>query len=836
MVATGEVRLLRCGGSRLNYRRAVFSAPSKYLMCVSGDFVKVYSTATEECVHLLQGHSNVVTGIQLNPRNHLQLYSCSLDGSIKLWDFTDGILIKTFLVGCKLLALYTSATAQDSVFAIIPKNNNEASGTFQLVSVKLPKTTEQEAEAKELSVILEDISQLPKRTAFGKDGEFVASVKGLHLSVYFFKKKEVCRFPMSATCKKGTNNTFTCVACHPREDCIATGHKDGRIRLWRNFSHKREYTYSSLHWHSDEVMDLAFSAEGTCLLSGGVESVLVQWRYGSESKREFLPRLGATIEYISASPDGALYCTSHTDNKVTIIKVNLTVSAVIQGLVKGKEVKTGLIVDPRTKALVLNGKPGHLQFYSLHSDKQLYNLDIIQREYIHQSGLKQVELVKASFSAAGDWLATVEEGQEKGTELELQLKLWSYDEKIQSFVLNTNINMPHEDQITSLCFQDIDASENATPTLVTASKDGRFKVWLLRDDSDIYRQSTGWSCEFVGSYHSYQATNCCFSEDGSLLAVSFQETITIWESDTWDLKCTFCQPPGKIRGLCFGRLSCSKYLLATTDNGFLCCWNLLTSELEWSTSLNIIILQPDPLSENIAAISWLSEDSDLFVFKPNEPRPFYVQKNVCRGKVQWAVFVPRDVPDSLSSERHQWLNRSQLYFLTETQDLMTFSTQTPEERLKSLSKQLAVEESLPVTPFYVLLGKHRQQQKEVLDADLGKASAHSLPAAGSLTIKELLHTPAHVLPPAASLCSIFINSLLIPKENKSIEEVPDEVKMMSDDDEERDSEEEVDSAGMNQETTNLSYALDEISPKLSKSQEKELRRIRKTDYSWVLAL
>lgn len=32
------------------------------------------------------------------------------------------------------------------------------------------------------------------------------------------------------------------------------------------------------------------------------------------------------------------------------------------------------MVDPKTKALVLNGKPGHLQFYSLQGDKQLYNV------------------------------------------------------------------------------------------------------------------------------------------------------------------------------------------------------------------------------------------------------------------------------------------------------------------------------------------------------------------------------------------------------------------------------------------------------------------------------
>lgn len=56
-----------------------------------------------------------------------------------------------------------------------------------------------------------------------------------------------------------------------------------------------------------------------------------------------------------------------------------------------------------------------------------------------------------------------------------------------------------------------------------------------------------WSCDFVGSYHSLRPTNCCFSADGSLLAVSFGEVVTVWSVDTWGLLTTMCQPPGAIR-------------------------------------------------------------------------------------------------------------------------------------------------------------------------------------------------------------------------------------------------------------------------------------------------
>lgn len=58
-------------------------------------------------------------------------------------------------------------------------------------------------------------------------------------------------------------------------------------------------------------------------------------------------------------------------------------------------------------------------------------LDIIQQEYINDYGLIQIELTKAAFDCYGNWLATVEQRQEKETELELQMKLWMYNKKTQ---------------------------------------------------------------------------------------------------------------------------------------------------------------------------------------------------------------------------------------------------------------------------------------------------------------------------------------------------------------------------------------------------------------------
>ncbi|XP_040213066.1 WD repeat-containing protein 75 [Rana temporaria] len=828
-----EVRVVRCGGSRINNRRAVFSADAKFLICVSGDFIKVFSTSTQECIHVLHGHTALVTGIELNPKNHLQLYSCSLDGTIKLWDFMDGILIKNYLIDVKLFGFYTKIK-EDHVYTIVLKNNSEASDAFQLVSIKLPKSAEHECEAKEMSVIFEDISKSPKCTAVGREGEYVATVKGLSLLVYFNNKK-CFRFSLSSGSKKGGNNIFTVVKCHPNEDCIATGHKDGKIRLWRNFNHNQEYTYSTLHWHHDAVADLAFSVHGTVLFSGGVESVLVQWSFNLEQKKEFLPRLGAAIEHISTSPDGSLHCTSHKDNKITIIDVGLKATGIIQGLVKATDVKTGLICDPRSKALVLNGKPGHLQFYSLHDDKQLFNLDIVQQEFVHQSGLQYMDLVKAAFSNKGEWLATVEELQGNTDTLDVQMKLWEFNVRLQSFVLNTTISMPHEDRITSLVFQNKGDSEEGHPALVTTGNDGLFKVWVLRDNSDIYKQSTVWSCDFVGSYHRNKALGCCFSEDGSLFAVGFEEVITIWETSTWDLQHTFCQPPGKIRSVCFGRFNCSKYLVASTDSGFINCWDLLTCSLAWRAQIDATVLQPDVLSENIAAFSFASGGSNLFIFSPMDPMPLYVQENVCQDSVQCSVFVPRIVPASVSLVKHSWLVRSQLYFLTESQDLLTFSTKSPEESMEPIIKQMVSEESLPYTPFYTLFGKKQQQKPD--NPTWGSVDSEKTHPAGHTTqtaaVKELLlHTPAHVLPPPSVLCKMFVNSLLIAKQNICPEPFSEEV-------ESEIADADTDSVEDLQEKEGQDSVPSIIPTKyaqLSKAQEKELKRIRKTDFSWVSVL
>ncbi|KAF6738738.1 WD repeat-containing protein 75 [Oryzias melastigma] len=836
MVEHGDVRVVHKGGSKINFREPALSIDSRFLLCASGECVKVFSTSTEECLHELQGHTDLVTGVLLRPSNHLQAYSCSLDGTVRLWDFTDGILIRTYVIGYPIHGIYASAKHEGVIFIITPMHTDTNSELFQLVAVHLPQSGEQLVEARELSAVLSNVSSNPAATAFGREGQYIVSAKPLELEVYFFKKQKSYSFYLKKDNQKGGKNTFTCITCHPTEDCIASGHEDGKIRLWRNFNHKKEYTYSTLHWHHSAVSSLRFTPEGTNLLSGGVESVLVQWRYNQESQRDFLPRLGGAITHISVSPDGALFCTSHSDNKITIIQSCVKVSAVIQGLVKGDGIRTDLMIDPRSKALVLNGKPGHLQFYSLQRDKLLFNLDIVQQEYIHESGLQQFEVVMAAFDAGGSWLATVEERKQKDAELELSLKLWAFDDRRQSFVLNTTISAPHEAQITALCFPHV--SDGQTTMLVSTSRDGHFKAWQLAAPAHTEAdKGLSWSCDFVGAYHSLVPERCCFSADSSLLAVSFQEVVTVWTPASWELLTTLSQPPGAIRDLCFGRLSCSKYLLAATTSKLLCCWNLLTCSLEWVTSMDVSLLRADPLSENMAAFCFEAGSTDLFVFKPCEPRPLFSHKALCSGRVTHAVFAPREVMLESCDESSQWLNSSQLFFLSPSMDLLTFITKAEEDRLMASNKQLVVSDDVAMTPFHLLLGKHQKQQQDNPQQESSQSVEPIPQPSSSAGINELLQMPAHVLPSASFLCSMFVQSLLISVKDPSASEQNKEEEEMESEKEEEDSDGEMESRISRPEHM-PSGGQESVcaAPTMTKEEARKLRRLKKLDHSWMKGL
>mmetsp|Transcript_11653 Transcript_11653/g.14492 ORF Transcript_11653/g.14492 Transcript_11653/m.14492 type:complete len:91 (+) Transcript_11653:539-811(+) len=81
---------------------------------------------------------------------------------------------------------------------------------------------------------------------------------------------------------------------------MAIGMSSGAIQLWRYSIPFNQQIRESYRWHSDDCLAIKFSVDGTFLLTGGYECVLVLWQLQS-SRKQFLPGLGAAITNIDVS-------------------------------------------------------------------------------------------------------------------------------------------------------------------------------------------------------------------------------------------------------------------------------------------------------------------------------------------------------------------------------------------------------------------------------------------------------------------------------------------------------------------------------------------------------
>ena len=66
--------------------------------------------------------------------------------------------------------------------------------------------------------------------------------------------------------------------------------------------------------------NLLFYIEGSNMLSGGEEGVLVRWQWKTH-QQQFLPRLGAGINHIAVSPDDSLAAISQKENSKFLKKL-----------------------------------------------------------------------------------------------------------------------------------------------------------------------------------------------------------------------------------------------------------------------------------------------------------------------------------------------------------------------------------------------------------------------------------------------------------------------------------------------------------------------------------
>ncbi|XP_049810920.1 WD repeat-containing protein 75 [Schistocerca nitens] len=764
-----ELIVSRKGGGSVIDRQPVFSKDGRILFVVWGPVIRSYSIQTGELIDSYEGLKSRAVGVVLNPDNSDHIVACSQTGELIEWNWRTAEQKRKLQLDLNyknnkpklIVNFYVARTIERKIKVFLvwgyEKEKNAIVDIFNFTTGKISKTNFGQCR----------VDSHSHSTAIGgsNTGICIAGIKQNELFVISSEDGHQMRQFL------GGQRWFTCVACHPTEACVATGDNSGRLLIWRGFNPGSKPVYGVYHWHTLPVRDVRFSSAGTYVYTGGGEGVLVKWSLDASQQRSFLPRLPASIAHISLSSDNRCIGISTDDNAIQIIDPQFKHLSVVQHFTWGvRPVATApgrpgplfparLTRDPRTQSLVLNGRTGHIQFFSVHSKTLLYNLDVTGQNYLTQERgevIVNTEVIKVAFSSAGDWLATVEQRDDNEISPELRLKFWIYDSTKQTYSLNTAIELPHKSTVYALEFQPSAISNRLLA--VTTGDDQKFRIWGLTENSSLYSKGVTWICESVGFYQNLPVGAVSFSTDSSLLAVAFGCCVTVWIPETNELQCSLTHTTNDktISQVNFGQQDCVHLIVSASPCGIY-VWNVITLSLMWMVPFKLSILAADPKSNLMAAVS---AENELVIFRPNCPQPMFRKPALVDSEIVAAAFVPHT---SYHTSLVSWQQTSQLYFLDSNQELLVLEEEVANKYIDSVALETVPSSlKLPQTPFSALIAE--QTKSSVLDP---LAETHlQLGIPGDKAIRELLKPPAHTMPPISLLCAPFLRALIVTKSRK----------------------------------------------------------------------
>ncbi|XP_017007025.2 uncharacterized protein l(2)05287 [Drosophila takahashii] len=534
-------------GGNIVEHAPVFSPDGRFMFVRCLTKVQVYATSTGELTRVLDDATAPLISLELDLKQPDLLIGCTRTGQIIRWNWRAGVLKKTVslklapggttILTCHLMNLYKGGDTA-CAFVTTKRKSGDHVNWF-VVNTNTGDTIDVNCGLKlKVRAPLVDVGK----------GQFKYIVLAQGHYIYFvnYVTWKFGRY------KNANQQAITCVRMSPSEMVAATADSVGKIFIWRNFEKQESMSNTLFHWHHTEVTSLAFSPSGVSIYSGGHECVLVKWSLLKPGDRQYLPRLPSVIRHIVVSNDNenVLVCTE--DNAIQLLNgSNNNVESTVQHFTYETNDKTGrskfplgLRLNPRTNTLVLNGRSGHLQFYSAYTKSMLYNLRVVDTN-VHTEEANRIIyntlITRAAFNI--NWMATGEVYDDLENFAEVRLKFWQYNEKLQSYILNTEIDLPHERGFKAIIFSNQFQVDNLR--CATAGEDNVIKVWGLTKSENIYKGGTMWSCLAQTSYRNLPIGSLCFSQDGSLLAVGYGNILALYDARNPRLPLqTLSCPPG----------------------------------------------------------------------------------------------------------------------------------------------------------------------------------------------------------------------------------------------------------------------------------------------------
>ncbi|KAG8762610.1 hypothetical protein FRC11_008508 [Ceratobasidium sp. 423] len=115
----------------------LFTPDSRYFFTSAASSLQIFSTATGRLISTIPAHSDTITALLLNPHDSTQLFSASLDGTLKRWDTHHGALLETLRIDQPVTHIATHSSLVDELFVVTtanPGKNSDSSHVFRVAT------------------------------------------------------------------------------------------------------------------------------------------------------------------------------------------------------------------------------------------------------------------------------------------------------------------------------------------------------------------------------------------------------------------------------------------------------------------------------------------------------------------------------------------------------------------------------------------------------------------------------------------------------------------------------------------------------------------------------
>lgn len=243
------------------------STDSKFL--VSGEqkhLIHVWNPSTCQLIHTFKGHKDAVTGLAFRKNSH-QLFSCSNDRSVKVWDLDQMCYVET------LFGHQDSITAIDSLTRERALTAGGRDGSLRIWKI-----------VEESQLVFHGHTGSIDCVALINESSFLSGGDDNSICLWsVMKKKPLATYKNAHNGEMNANssneeNWISAVASLQHSDLIASGSKDGCIRLWKCGPNFKSLTPLFSIRVVGFVNSLQFSKDGSFLVAAvGQEHKYGRW-------------------------------------------------------------------------------------------------------------------------------------------------------------------------------------------------------------------------------------------------------------------------------------------------------------------------------------------------------------------------------------------------------------------------------------------------------------------------------------------------------------------------------------------------------------------------------